>query len=88
MTEGTERLLASIVRARPALLREPILREDLDATSRCQPTIATMDAVKRWRRLLASGDVDAVIAALEGGDEYMRAVCPLHVLLLTPRGEL
>lgn len=84
----TTQLLASMLRAKPSLLREPILTEDLDTAARSQPAPHYLEAVKRWRALLATDDVDVVIAAMETADEPLRTMCPLDVLLLTPRGEL
>lgn len=84
----TTQLLASMLRAKPSLLREPILHEDLDIAARQQPAPQYLAAVKRWRSLLATGDVDVVIAALENASEPLRTMCPLDVLLLTPRGEM
>lgn len=81
-------LLIDLLRRRPELLREPILREDLDASALYNPPKPYIVAIQRWRDLLDAGDADAVIAALESADVPMRTVCPLDVLLLTPCGEL
>lgn len=84
----TTQLIADMLRAKPSLLREPILHEDLDTASRSHLPPRYLDAVRLWQALLESGDVDVVIAALGNADLYMRTMCPLDVLLLTPRGEL
>lgn len=77
-----------MLRAKPSLLREPILTEDLDTAARSHLPPRYLDAVRRWQALLAEGDVDVVIDALESADEPLRTMCPLDVLLLTPRGEM